>query len=402
MTVNIEPSRAKGCVTAPPSKSAAHRALICGALSGCSKINNLALSKDIEATARCLRALGAKIDISGESALVGRLDPLCPDVGDVLFCNESGSTLRFLLPLCMLSDKRITLSGSERLLSRPLSVYEQICREQGIEFIRTENEITVCGRLKGGHYRIPGDISSQFISGLMFALPLLPDDSEIEIVGAFESESYVDMTVDMLKRFSVEVSRNKNTYFIKGGQGYESRTVTVEGDCSNAAFLDGFNLLGGEVTVEGIDPDTLQGDYVYRRMFKELKSGHRMFDLSDCPDLAPVMFALAAANGGARFSGTRRLKIKESDRGEAMKQELEKLGSEVIIYENEIEVKGRELHTPNLPVCGHNDHRIVMALALLLSVTGGSIEGAEAVQKSFPDFFEKIKTLTIGISSNDT
>ena len=402
MTVTIEPSRAKGCVTAPPSKSAAHRALICGALSGGSKINNLAFSKDIEATARCLRALGAKINIDGDTAEVGCLDPLCPDVNDMLFCNESGSTLRFLLPLCMLSGKRITLSGSGRLLSRPLSVYEQICNEQKIEFIRTENGITVCGKLKSGHYRVTGDISSQFISGLMFALPLLPDDSEIEVTGAFESESYINMTVDMLKRFSVNISRKGNTYYIKGGQNYECRTLTVEGDCSNAAFLEGFNLLGGDVTVDGIDSETLQGDYVYRKMFKELKNGHRRFDLSDCPDLAPVMLALAAANGGAHFTGTRRLKIKESDRGEAMRKELEKLGCEVIIYDNEIEVKGCSMTAPSAPICGHNDHRVVMAMSLLLSITGGRIEGAEAVEKSFPDFFTKINSLTIGISYNDT
>ena len=171
---------------------------------------------------------------------------------------------------------------------------------------------------------------------------------------------------------------------------------TVEGDCSNAAFLEGFNLLGGQVQVMGINPNTLQGDRVYQQMFCQLQAGHREFDLSDCPDLGPVMFALAAAKGGAHFTGTARLRIKESDRSSAMAAELKKFGIEVLVEQDTVTVKKGVLQAPTEPLCGHNDHRIVMALALLCCVTGGEIHGAEAVSKSFPDFFDKIRSLQVG------
>ena len=397
MHVTIKPSKAAGAVTVPPSKSMAHRALICGALSAKSSVQNVAYSKDIAATIDCLRGLGAKIEQEQDSMKTGGLNPFDVPEGTELFCNESGSTLRFFIPLCMLSGRKITLSGSDRLFERPLTIYEDICKEQGILFEKSKNSVTVCGKLKGGNYIVPGDVSSQFISGLLFALPLLMEDSVLTVTGKFESASYIDLTVSMLSEFGIVIERNENVFHIKGGQKYENNTYTVEGDCSNAAFLDGFNLLGGEVVLNGLKMDTLQGDRVYSRMFYGLQKGEKQFDLSDCPDLGPVMFAMAAYLGGAAFSGTARLRIKESDRAAAMAEELAKFGIVTEVQDNTVIVHGGTLAAPCEVLHGHNDHRIVMALSLLCSITGGTIDDAQAVSKSFPDFFEKIASLGIDV-----
>lgn len=400
MKVKIFRSEAKGEAHAPSSKSVAHRALICGALSQKSNIKNLAFSKDIEATLSCLVDLGAKSEENNSSLYIGSFDPFEPNENTTLFCNESGSTLRFMIPLCMLSDKKITLTGSDRLFSRPLGIYEEIAEQNGILFEKTKNSVTVCGKLKAGDFKIRGDLSSQFISGLLFALPLLNGDSSIEIIGKFESASYIDITIDVLKSFGIEIKRQKNTFYITGNQRYRSCDYSVEGDYSNAAFLEGFNLLGGSVSVDGLNPVSQQGDRVYKQIYADLLSGKNQFGLSDCPDLAPVLFALAS-QFGAEFTGTARLKIKESDRAEAMKEELSKLGVEVEVFENSVTVKKCELKAPKEPICSHNDHRIVMAMALLLTKTGGIIENAQAVEKSFPDFFETIEKLGIEMEIYD-
>ena len=397
MKIKIYPSVAKGKVNAPPSKSIAHRALICGALSDGSVIGNVAFSKDVTATADCLSALGASLNVNGSSLNIGGLNIFDLPENTVLDCNESGSTLRFLIPICLFSGKKTTFKGAKRLFERPLSVYEAICQEQDILFEKGENELTVCGKLKSGNYRLRGDVSSQFISGLLFALPLLDGVSIIEIIGNFESESYVDITLSVLSEFGIKITRAGSRFIILGNQRYQSREFTVEGDCSNAAFLQALNFIGGDVEIEGIPTNTLQGDRVAIDIFKALENRKREFDLSDCPDLAPILFAVAAVKGGATFKGTARLKIKESDRGAAMAQELKKFGNDVEIGENYVKVGSSPLRAPSEPLCGHNDHRIVMALSVLCTLVGGEIEGAEAVAKSYPDFFDVLKKLKIGL-----
>ncbi len=398
MVVNIKKSRAIGTIAAPPSKSMAHRALICAALSGGSIVRNIEYSNDILATLDCLAALGAKIEKSDNVITLGGLNPF--DVREAtLDCLESGSTLRFMIPLAFLLGSKITFVGSERLFARNLTIYQEIAEQNGIAFEKGEKSLTVCGKLKSGDYKIAGNISSQFISGLLFALPLLEGDSTLEITGEYESEPYVDLTIKMLDDFGVEIKKCDRIYIIKGGQKYTSKKLTVEGDYSNAAFLDGFNLLGGDVTVTGLEIASLQGDKIYKRMYNGLKSGEKQFDLSNCPDLAPVMFALSTVYGGAHFTGTKRLKIKESDRATAMQTELSKFGIKVDVGENDVTVFGGEIKTPVETLCGHNDHRIVMALSLLCSVTGGSISEAESVAKSYPQYFEKIKHLGIVIEN---
>lgn len=237
MRATILPSVAYGTVIAPPSKSMAHRALICGALSRGSTISNVAYSQDIEATLRCLAAMGAVVDRREDAVRIGGLKPFAIPEGVVLDCGESGSTLRFLLPLCLLSQRPVVLTGSQRLMERPLNIYEEICCEQGLLFEREGNRITVCGPLRAGKYAVVGNISSQFITGLLFALSLLDEESVVEIVEPFESESYVTMTLAVLSAFGIKVIRDGLQLIVNGKGVFDSHEYMVEGDYSNAAFL---------------------------------------------------------------------------------------------------------------------------------------------------------------------
>lgn len=393
MKVTIKSGKPCGTVTAPPSKSMAHRLLISAALAtGDSKVRGLEMSDDITATLGCLRALGADIKMNGDTACVS--GGLCKNAC-ILDCNESGSTLRFMIPICLSLNKKITLRGTKRLFSRSLSVYEKLCADNGMYFEKGEDFVTVKGDIKSGVYRVRGDISSQFISGLMFILPTLEGDSVIEIEGKLESAPYLDLTEAALRDFGVTVTRTESKIAIKGAQRYQPRDIRVEGDESNAAFFDALTLMGGDVRVTGLSPKTLQGDRVYKEYFEKIKRGETL-DISDCPDLGPIMMAVGAAYGGVKLTGTHRLKIKESDRGAAMAAELEKFGITVQNGDNDIAVSGK-LTPPKDFLYGHNDHRIVMSLATLCVKTGGVIDGAEAVRKSLPDYFERLSGLGLEV-----
>lgn len=397
MRLSFSPSFARGSLSAPPSKSMAHRALISAALAqGESVLSPIALSEDMLATMDCLTALGASFRREGETVFVSGMGAP-KSTGKKLYCRESGSTLRFLIPLCLLTGEEFILCGAPRLLERPLGVYETLCRENGFLFERDGDGIRVAGKLRGGSYSVPGNISSQFITGLLFALSLVPEESRLEVTGGLESASYIDMTLSAMASFGVRVERKENVFLLSGKETYQSRNFTVEGDYSNAAFLDAFTLVGGDVRVAGLTDSSLQGDRVYRDIFPLIKNGSPTVDLSDCPDLAPVLFALAAYFHGGRFTGTARLRIKESDRGAAMAEELKKCGVTLSVTDNEIIVPESKLSAPQEEIRSHNDHRIAMAMSVLLSRTGGILSGAEAVAKSYPDFFEKIKTLGIEV-----
>lgn len=402
MTVNIRPSKLRGKVTAPSSKSMGHRLLICAGLSeGKSEIKNILYSEDILATLDCLKAMGAEIQTDGDTVtVVGTLPQR--SVGGEFRCRESGSTLRFFIPLAMLSSGESLFTGYGRLMERPMSVYERVAEERNISYTKTPDGIKVGGTLTAGKFTVAGDISSQFISGLLFALPLCQGDSEIRLTGNIESRSYIDMTMQAMSLFGVTAQwENDNTLYIKGNQSYKSRSVTVEGDCSNAAFLDAFNLLGGDTQVLGLGESTLQGDSIYKEYFDLLLQGTPTLDIGNCPDLAPVLMTLAAANNGCKLINTARLKIKESDRGAVMAGELSKFGAHIEVYDNEIVVNKAELYTPKDDLYCHNDHRVVMSLAVLASVYGGRLKGAEAVKKSFPDFFHKVKALGMEVETDD-
>ena len=393
MNVTIYPSTPAGTVAAPPSKSMAQRLLICAGLTiGKTTVCGVARSEDVLATVDCLRALHVDCAYRDGDVVVTGYTPHCGGEGAVLDCRESAGTLRFLLPLC-LTGQPITFTGSERLLARPLGVYEDVCREQGIAFEREASSLRVQGKLSPGEFRLPGDVSSQFVSGLLFALPTLPGDSVIRLRPPVESRSYIDMTMDALCTFGVETRwTDRETIAVPGRQYYKWQSdVTVEGDWSNAAP---FLALG--VPVTGLDPDSLQGDRACAEYFDALRCGPATLDLADCPDLGPLLFAFAAAHAGGVFTGTRRLRWKESDRSWAMYEELAKFGVAMRIGENTVTV-GHGLHAPSERLNSHGDHRIVMALAVLCMITGGTIAGAEAVNKSFPDFFERLAALGVGI-----
>ncbi len=397
MKVSIKKGVARGRVNAPPSKSLAHRLIICAALAdGESTVRGVSFSEDIRATLDCIKALGAEYELSGADLKIRGCGGKVKN--GVFPCRESGSTLRFFIPIAALSGDSSTFTGTERLISRGIGVYEELLTPRGIGFEKSATEIDVNGKLDCGVYEISGAVSSQFISGMLFALSAVRGESEVRVIPPFESRSYVMITVDVLRRFGADIACvGDDTFRVRGG-GYKPQDISVEGDWSNAAFLLALDALGGDVEIDGLRPDSLQGDRVCERYIRELCAGYAELDLSDCPDLAPILFALAAARHGAKFTGTARLRIKESDRAAAMACELAKFGVKVDVSENEVVVHGGGISAPTDVICGHNDHRIVMATAVLLSQTGGAIDGAEAVRKSYPDFFEVLSSLGLEVN----
>lgn len=405
--MKFKQSVANGTIKAPPSKSMAHRYLICAALSdGKSIIKNIDFSEDIKATFGCLEQLGVKTEIIGteneecKTVVVYGAKKLSKLKECKLNCNESGSTLRFFIPVSMLFAEKSFFSGSEVLMTRPMSVYETICKAQNICFERKNGGIEIQGNLFPDTFEIPGNISSQFITGLLFVLPVLNGDSKIILIQEVESKPYIDMTIQVQNAFGVKIEwLDERTLFIKGNQKYKpvgaEGGVEVEGDYSNAAFFEALNTAGSSVDVEGLNPKSLQGDKIYKSYFESLKKGFATIDISDCPDLGPVLFVVAALNHGGEFTGTKRLKIKESNRGQVMCQELAKFGVKTLFEENRIVIYEGKVHTPQEEVLGHNDHRIVMSLSVLMTVTGGTLKGHEAVKKSFPSFFECLEKLGI-------
>ena len=371
----------------------AHRYLISAALSkGVSVISGVDYSEDILATIDCLTALGADIKTDGDKVTVDPARFMTADA-PVLRCRESGSTLRFFIPLALCLAKPVQFCASPRLMQRPLDVYEQICDENGFLFEKETDSLKVLGSLVTKNYKVRGDISSQFITGLIFALVYLNKDCEIEIIPPFESRPYIDMTIDALKTFGADIGFSGDyTIFIKTSD-MKPVLAKVEGDYSNAAFLDAFNYIGSDVTVSNLKAGSLQGDKVYKEYFNLIDKGVPTLDISDCVDLGPILIALASVKNGAILTGTDRLKAKESDRGAAMHNELTKLGGGLVFGDNTITVPKQDLEYKGEPVDSCNDHRIVMAMSLILSKLGGQIERAEAVSKSYPGFFNDIKTL---------
>ncbi len=393
MIAIFKPSKLKGLISAPPSKSMAHRYLIGSALSKetCT-LTGVDYSEDILASMGCLQALGAEITTENDRVSVNSANFMKAEA-PVLECRESGSTLRFFVPLGLCLGRKVILKGSTRLFERPLDVYEELCRENNFTFQKNANSVTLCGTLKSGSYKIRGDISSQFITGLVFALLYLGGESSVEIIPPFESKSYINLTISALKSLGANVEFIDEYNIVIRKSKMHSYSGRIEGDYSNAAFLDAFNYIGSEVEIQNLSTESLQGDKVYKEYFDKISNATPTLDISDCPDLGPILFALAALKNGAVFTGTDRLKAKESDRGKAMHEELKKLGGGLIFGDNMITVPKQELKYSGQILDGHNDHRIVMAMSVVLSKTGGKIAGVEAVRKSYPGFFEEIQKL---------
>lgn len=418
MRARITPAKIdSGNITIPPSKSLAHRAIICACLApGRSVISNIDYSVDIRATIEGMRHLGASIKEDKDTLFIDGIETFQYD-GDVVNCHESGSTLRFFLPLFSLTGKRATFSGSKRLIERPQNVYEMLFQEQGIDFVRTYPNIIIDGRLKPGELTLKGNVSSQFITGLLFALPLLEADSKIHIEPPFESRSYVDLTIQMLKRFQIIVEyEDAYTLAIKGNQQFQPTDVLVEGDYSQLVFWASLGVLNHSVETHGLDLHSLQGDKKTIDIFQSMNAGIKVLDdgyqfcpgtlngtvidLNDCPDLGPMLFALATqANGKTTFQNAGRLRIKESDRIEAMETELKKLGCSISSTFGTVTITGPVKLQGNVTLHGHNDHRIVMALSILATIADEpiTIDDAQAISKSYPGFFKDLASCGIFI-----
>ncbi|MBQ1410711.1 MAG: 3-phosphoshikimate 1-carboxyvinyltransferase [Oscillospiraceae bacterium] len=401
MELLIQQSQASGTVTAPPSKGMAHRQLISAALgSEVRAVDNLDWSEDILATLDCLQALGACVERKETGVQIGGLDPFANGAPLTLPCRESGSTLRFLLPLALLSGREVTFLGTPRLLERPLEPYERICAQQRLFYDRQADRLTVRGPLRPDEFEIQGDLSSQFVSGLFFALPFLSAPSRVTILPPVESRPYIDMTMAVLRNFGIRiVGVGNDKYHIPAKQKYRPHPVKVEGDWSSAAYLQALNFLGGNVRLLGLDPLSPQGDKAFDSYLKGMRGKKPTLNISDTPDLGPILMAVAAAGHGVTLEGTHRLQYKESDRGAVMAQELEKFGIQAVVDENRIWVEDGVLRTPTEPLDSHGDHRIAMALAVLLTLVGGRLCDAEAVGKSWPGFYETLQGLGIVIQN---
>lgn len=399
MKVKILPSKTSGEVSAPPSKSFAHRYLI-GSVLSCGKcvIKNIAYSDDISATLSCIEQLGGSVTKDGNIVTVIPTNE--KQIENAVFdCKESGSTLRFFIPVVLATGaKNCTFLGSERLLARGIKEYEKLFENSDVKIKSDEKSIEVNGTLSAGNYEISGEVSSQYTTGMLFALSRLSGKSTLKITGNAESRAYVDMTIKVLKDFGADITETEKNFFEINGKGRLSPgEFTVEGDWSNAAFLIALSRLVGTISVSGLNENSVQGDRFLSVAFDALDGENAEIDLKDCPDLAPILFSYAAYKNGGKFINTRRLRVKESDRANVMAEELKKFGANVKVYENSVEIERTQLKPPIVPLCGHNDHRIVMALSVLAAVLGAEIDGAEAVNKSYPDFFRVIKKAGVNV-----
>ncbi|NLG26128.1 MAG: 3-phosphoshikimate 1-carboxyvinyltransferase [Clostridiales bacterium] len=396
MIARIAPAPLSGAVDAIPSKSCAHRALICAALADRpTEVAMTATSGDIEATADCLRALGAGVERSAGGLMVAPIGRAAENAA--LNARDSGSTLRFLLPVASALGAGATFSGEGRLPDRPGGALIKQLRAHGAIVGGERLPLTVSGRLRGGLYELPGDVSSQFATGLLFALPLLPEDSEIRFTTPVESRSYLNLTVAALHGFSVEVLPTATGYRVPGRQIYRSPgRLVVEGDWSAAAFfLAAGALNNGSVAVAGLDERSAQGDRAIVAILADMRArDERTIDASDCPDLVPIVAAAAALTPGTtRIERAARLRLKESDRLAAMAEGLTNLGGDVRETPDGLLISGGRLRGGR--VRSHGDHRIAMALAIAAAYADGPVEidGAEAVAKSYPGFFEDFNKL---------
>ena len=380
MDITITPRQLRGQIQVIPSKSVAHRYLICAAF--CSNETVLICpetNRDIEATADCLRALGAQIIRTEQGYQVNPI-PQIPERA-ILPCCESGSTLRFLLPIAGALGVDATFQMEGRLPQRPLSPLWEEMERMGCSLSRPTADTIRCeGQLRPGTYTIPGNISSQYITGLMFALPLIPGESEISITGQLESKPYVDLTKEALKLFNSPDFRSPGS-------------LTVEGDWSNGAFWMAAANLGSDLTILGLNPASAQGDRAADHWLPRLIQ-HQTIDASDIPDLVPILSVMAAANQGAVFTNIERLRLKESDRVSSVIAMLTSLGGQAEATADTLTVCGTGLRGGTVDAC--NDHRIAMSAAIAATVCTEPVTvlGAEAVKKSYPKFWDEYARLS--------
>lgn len=402
MDIKITPKKLHGTVTAPPSKSVAHRMIIAAALAdGVSTVSNLYPSVDILATMDCMRALGARIDFKDDTAVIEGIKKI-PDKA-VLDCHESGSTLRFLIPVACALGVNAEFIGSAKLPQRPITPFTEEFPKHGItfDFTKAPNGCTlpcsVSGKLTAGRFEIDGGLSSQFITGLMFALCLLDGDSEIVLTSHLNSEPYVNITLGVLRDFGTVIRKTENGYFIKGNQRLKPFSGAVECDYSQAAFFRVANSLGSELMIMGLNSASLQGDKQIMEICNNFDKDSAPFELdcSDIPDLVPILTVLACfCKGTSKLTNIARLRFKECDRLSVTAECLNAIGGKVTVHEDSLEIEGvSELRGGEID--GHNDHRIPMSMAIAATCCTSPliIRGAECVKKSFPNYFDVYKQL---------
>lgn len=405
----IKPSKLKGTVNIPSSKSLSHRAIICGSLcedENVSVVDNIILSEDIRATIEGMRKLGARIDIIENTNGTYRLY-IRGSQGSVeesiIDCNESGSTLRFLIPTAMMLSKKTTFLGKGKLVERPLDIYYKIFDEKNIEYTNMEGKLplTVRGKLEAGDYYISGKVSSQFITGLLFALALEKGKSSIIIEDNLESKGYVDLSLDMLRKFNINIENKEyKEFIIPENSTYKSYDYKVEGDYSQAAFFLASKGLGNDVECFGLNEDSLQGDKAILHVIDRFKihtGGEIIIDASEIPDLVPIIAVLASLKSGVvtKIINAERVRLKESDRLKAIATELGKLGADIRERKDGLEIRGKSSLKGDALVNSWNDHRIAMSLAIAATCCeeGIILEDYMSINKSYPMFWEDYKSL---------
>ena len=401
MNIQIQPHKLMGTVRIPSSKSMAHRMLICAALSkGTSEISGISFSKDIEATISVMKALGAGFEIHDDTVLVTGITTR-PKTA-LADCCESGSTLRFLIPVAAALGVETTFTGQGRLPQRPITPYLRELTKKGIAFHNYQNTMpfTISGQLRSGKFELEGDISSQFVTGLLLALPLLREDSEIFLTSSLESRPYAEMTVDCMEKFGICTKELVNGWHIFGNQHYHAKNHHVEGDFSQAAFFYVANAIGNQIALENIPEKSVQGDRKIIELIEKIcyqKNENQekfLIDAKDIPDLVPILAVLATFSSKPTIiCNAQRLCIKESNRLETTANMLNTLGGNVRILPDGLEIYPASLHGGTVDSAG--DHRIAMCAAVAASRASDSviIQGAECVEKSYPAFFEDYQKL---------
>ncbi len=401
MDIKIIPGKLNGTVSIPSSKSMTHRVLIGAALAkGKSVISNVTFSKYIYATIDALKASGADITAVGNTVTVNGLCGRCPQNAEIDCC-ESGSTLRFMIPVTAALGINSVYKGQGRLPERPITPYLRELPQKGITFdYENTMPFTVSGKLLSGKYSLEGNISSQFITGLLFALPLLEGDSEIILTSPLESKPYADMTIESLKLFGIDIKETQKGYYIKGSQQYHSSDVSVEGDYSQAAFFYVANALGSNVKIENLKKESTQGDKKIVEITENLCYNENNVPMgfsvnaSDIPDLVPILAVLGTyCCDTSRISGAERLKIKESDRLTATAAAINALGGDVTPVNDGLIINNARLCGGSIDSCG--DHRIAMCAAIAATICQEPviIKNADSVEKSYPDFFRDYQNL---------
>ena len=400
MDVRIRPKRLSGAVVPPPSKSMAHRLVIAASLAaGTSTIRRVDFSQDVEATLRCMQALGAAWETTDDGLRITGVGGIRRPFGDLprFDCGESGSTLRFLMPIALAADQGGVFTGRGRLMERPQQPYFDLFEQKGVAYAREEDRLTLRGNLTPGEYRLPGNVSSQFFSGLLFALPLLEGPSTVVSTTRLESASYVTMTMGVLDQAFVPVkfSPGERAFHVSPAI-YQPFDMTVEADWSQAAFWYAAIALGSNLRLRGLNAYSTQGDAAVTGHYQRLtQSGEVSIDVSNCPDLLPPLAVMAAVRRGTtHFTNAARLRLKESDRLTTVREMLRALGGACSEEEDGLTVYGVST-LPGGTVNGANDHRIVMSAAVAATRCQGPvvIRGAEAVKKSYPGFWRDYEDL---------